>query len=204
MRYLKILALLFVLLLPACTVSTGQPPAAPANLETAPPLPPQAPRPSQQNLAQQLGVPEDAIEILNLQAARFAQACFEPVAQELNCAEGEIVGYTVALQYKDRVYLYRESADGRYVHQYAQATVPQYIGDQARFALAQQLKADPGQITVENVDATRFPNSCLGLSGLAQTCTPGETNGYTVTLAYNGKSYGFRSNITGSLIAPVK
>ncbi len=203
MRFFRLIPLFLVLMLSACAVSTGNPPATPAALETAPPLPPQAPRPSQAALAQKLGVPVDQVQILNLRPARFAQACFEPVSQELNCGEGDIIGYTVTLRSQDEVYIYRESGDGRYVQEVGQATIPQYVGDQARSDLAGRLNADPAQIHVNSITATTFNDTCLDLTGQA-TCTPTQTPGYTIGLSYNGKIYVYHANSTGNSIIPVQ
>ncbi len=198
-----LLAVLF-LLVASCTLPSGPALVPTPMTPSAPPLPPQAPRPSQEALAAALNVPLDSIQVLNVQSALFAQACFEPVAQQLNCVEGEIVGYTVALRYADTVYEYRQSADGAYVNQIAQVTVPQYVGERARYELANQLNADPGQVVVNSVQPTTFPDTCLGVTGLERDCTPVETQGYTVKLEYGGQNYEYRANAAGDLLVQAK
>ncbi len=198
MRSLKVFPLaLLVLLLASCTLSSG----GSRTPTSVPPLPPQAPRPAQDALAAELNVPVDSIEVLDVQSASFVQACFEFVAQQLNCVEGDIVGYNIALRYQDQVYEYRQSADGQYIKQIGQVSVAQYVGEQARYDLAGRLNADPGQIDVTGITTVTFSNDCLDLPS-STACAATQTPGFIISLSYNGQNYEYRANSHGGALTP--
>ena len=68
-------------------------------------------------------------------------------------------------------------------------------------ALAQLLGLDPSQITVINVEAVEWSDSCLGIVRIDALCAQGSVPGYRLTLEANGQQYEFHTNEDGSAYA---
>jgi len=66
--------------------------------------------------------------------------------------------------------------------------------------LANELKIDPGQITVFQLQATTWPDSCLGLAVKDETCNTVETPGFKVTLTVGMTNYTYHTDLTGENI----
>lgn len=66
--------------------------------------------------------------------------------------------------------------------------------------LAAELKIAPASVVVTSVVAKEWTDSCLGLGGPAESCATVITPGYEVTLSAGGKTYVYRTDITGSVV----
>ncbi len=68
-------------------------------------------------------------------------------------------------------------------------------------ALAQLLGLDPSQITVINVEAVEWSDSCLGIVRIDALCAQGIVPGYRVILDVNGQLYAYHTNEEGTSLA---
>lgn len=70
----------------------------------------------------------------------------------------------------------------------------------ARLALAARLGVQAGDIAVEETEARDWSDSCLGLGGPAESCLAVITPGFRILLVHEGTAYGYRTNISGSVV----
>jgi hypothetical protein len=73
----------------------------------------------------------------------------------------------------------------------------------AMLALQQQFNLKPEQIKVVSVDEGEWPDSCLGLPQLGESCAQTTTPGYVVTLEAEGRQYIYNvdQNLTAARLA---
>lgn len=73
----------------------------------------------------------------------------------------------------------------------------------AMLALQQQFNLKPEQIKVVSVDEGEWPDSCLGLPQLGESCAQTTTQGYVVTLEAEGRQYIYNvdQNLTAARLA---
>ena len=71
-------------------------------------------------------------------------------------------------------------------------------------ALAEQLKIPESQISVASVEATQWPDSCLGLPNPGEMCAMHVVPGYRIVVHANGNSYEFHTNQDGSFVRQAK
>ncbi len=74
------------------------------------------------------------------------------------------------------------------------------IADAARAALAQELGVDPSAISVSEVTAQEWRDSCLGLADAGEFCLQVITPGFRVLLTVDGCEYEVRTNQDGSVV----
>ncbi|MBS3903063.1 MAG: hypothetical protein KGZ30_01660 [Anaplasmataceae bacterium] len=60
--------------------------------------------------------------------------------------------------------------------------------------------ADPSQIEVVTVEATDWPNGCLGLEKEGEVCTQVIVPGFKVVLKFDGTDYTFRTDTEGTIV----
>lgn len=72
--------------------------------------------------------------------------------------------------------------------------------DAARQALAEQLNLAVEAIKVEKVEARDWPDACLGLPGPDEACAEVITPGFQVVLSVEGKTYEYRTDMTGNIV----
>ncbi len=70
----------------------------------------------------------------------------------------------------------------------------------AKILLANELTLDPGQITVFQLQAITWPDSCLGLPAQDEACSAVETPGFRVTLTVGKTNYTYHTDLTGDNI----
>lgn len=70
----------------------------------------------------------------------------------------------------------------------------------AKVLLANELKIDPSQITVFQLQAITWPDSCLGLPAQGEACSTVETQGFKVTLTVGKTNYTYRTDLAGENI----
>ncbi len=70
----------------------------------------------------------------------------------------------------------------------------------AKVLLAEELEIDPSQITVFQLQATTWPDSCLGLAKQGEVCNTVETPGFRVTLTVGETNYTYHTDMTGENI----
>jgi hypothetical protein len=66
--------------------------------------------------------------------------------------------------------------------------------------LAEQLKIDPGEITVSDKEPVEWPNGCVGLPRMGEMCNQLVTPGFKITLMANQETFIFHSNLSGDII----
>jgi hypothetical protein len=72
--------------------------------------------------------------------------------------------------------------------------------DAARDALARQLGVSAEAMTVKEVSAQDWPDSCLGLAKAGEMCAQVITPGYRVVLTVDGREYELRTNLAGTVV----
>jgi putative hemolysin len=70
----------------------------------------------------------------------------------------------------------------------------------AKVLLANELKIDPSQITIFQLKAITWPDSCLGLAAPEEACSAVETPGFRVTLIVGETNYTYHTDMTGENI----
>ena len=71
----------------------------------------------------------------------------------------------------------------------------------ARLALAALLGIDPSLITVAEVEAVEWNDSCLGIVRIDAICAQGIVPGYRLSLAVEGRQFEYHTNADGSAFA---
>ncbi|MFN2183203.1 MAG: hypothetical protein ACK2UU_04400 [Anaerolineae bacterium] len=71
-------------------------------------------------------------------------------------------------------------------------------------ALAAQLDLDPLDIAVIGVEATQWPDGCLGIQLPGQACAMHVVDGYKVVLEAQDHTYEYRTNADGSMALPAQ
>jgi putative hemolysin len=69
-----------------------------------------------------------------------------------------------------------------------------------RSKLASQLKVQASTIELVSVEATTWPDACLGVPQDGETCARVVTPGFRITLSTSGKSYIYHTNLSASVI----
>ncbi len=67
----------------------------------------------------------------------------------------------------------------------------------AKILLANELKIDASQITVFQLQAITWPDSCLSLAKPGEACSIVETPGFRVTLTAGATNYTYHTDLTG-------
>jgi putative hemolysin len=70
----------------------------------------------------------------------------------------------------------------------------------AKILLAEELTLDRSQITVFQLQAMTWPDSCLGLAEPGEACNTVETPGFRVTLTAGKTNYTYHTDLTGENI----
>ncbi len=70
----------------------------------------------------------------------------------------------------------------------------------AKILLAKELTLDRSQITVFQLQAITWPDSCLGLAEPGEACNTLETPGFRVTLTAGKTNYTYHTDLTGENI----
>ena len=68
--------------------------------------------------------------------------------------------------------------------------------------LSAKLGLSADEITVVSTEAVEWPDGCLGIEGLEQTCAQVITPGFRVILEANGKQVEYRTNEDGTKLSP--
>jgi|GEM_PF-4080266 len=70
----------------------------------------------------------------------------------------------------------------------------------ARAVLASRLGTTIGNVTITDVEASTWPNGCLGLDRQGEICTQALVEGYRVTMESGGQTYVYRTNSLGTSV----
>lgn len=73
----------------------------------------------------------------------------------------------------------------------------------ARNALASRLGISTSSVIVTSIESREWPNSCLGLERPEEFCAQVIVPGFQVTLKAQGRTYAYRTNVDGSVVAAV-
>jgi hypothetical protein len=84
-----------------------------------------------------------------------------------------------------------------------QTTIPEAATNVIKI-LADRLGVSVGEIKVASVEQVQWPDGCLGAAKPDEMCTQAMVDGYRIILQANGKSYEFRTNMTGSAVREVE
>jgi hypothetical protein len=70
-------------------------------------------------------------------------------------------------------------------------------------ALATQLKIDPKIVTITGSEPAQWPDACLGIQAMDETCATMVVPGYRIALEAGGQSYEYRTSEDGSILVAV-
>lgn len=201
----------------------NQPPSPPAS---QPPLPPSRPTPmpgtlppvvtpaqpggdvmprpvlsARTALAEKLKLKLEQITVISFKPVDWPDACLGLPAKDEMCAQVITPGYRILLRAANQVYEAHTSGLEQSVR-FASQPVAEFtnIGERTRAELALLLRAAPETITILEVEAMQWPDSCLGIQQPKTQCLQVITPGYQVILEYAGRTYTYRTNKTGSVI----
>ncbi len=184
---------LMMFLLPSCAQIQEPPP-------TATPLPPtNTPLPAvaaivQQEAAELLGIPLEEIRFTSIEPGNWEDTCMGLPLKQDTCLQESVSGYQGVLQAEEESLTFRVDAQGRYVQ-----LVPSAV-ETARNRLAEEFGLDLLAIRIVEFERQIWPDACLGLGSSEQTCAQVNTPGYRITLAENGHTYVYHSDVRGEQI----
>lgn len=219
------ITLLTIILLTACAptiaptiapqpypASSEVPPAsAPAPTPTQPAYPidtpPTTSTPAQlaavQALAQLLGIPPEAIQVVSTEEANWPDGCLGVAPPGVMCTAVIVPGFRIVLEAAGQQYEYRTNETGSQAvaspSDPAQTSAP---AQAARTALAQALGIDENSITVLSAQLVSWMNSCLGVELPNQACAEMITSGTLVVLEADRRFYEYHTNADGSAVVP--
>lgn len=152
-------------------------------------------------LAEKLKITLTQVQVISFTSMDWPDSCLGLPEKNEMCAQVITPGYRILLQALGQVYEARTSGLAQTVR-FASQPVAEVtnIGERVRAELALLLRAAPDAIIIQEVEATQWPDSCLGIQQPKTACLQVITPGYLVTLEYNGKLYIYHTNKTGSVI----
>ena len=201
MRAIVALPLLLVLLLTACngdSAPSGEAPGATEGTMTTPGTPPEPAELARQHLAGRLRTSVGAIEIVSFEAREWPDSCLGLSIPDVVCAPVITPGYRVILRAEGRDHAYRtdrmlnvrpEKSPGT-----ATPSPPGAGVEAARTDLARRLNVAVSSIEVVSVEATEWPDSCLGYGRPDEACLAVITPGQRALLrdGASGQTYEYR------------
>jgi 2C-methyl-D-erythritol 2,4-cyclodiphosphate synthase len=152
---------------------------------------------ARQALAQELGISPDQIEVVQVEEEEWPDACLGLPEPGEFCATVITPGYRVILEAEGEQYEVRTDLEGDIVRM--EVEEPAAV-EAARQALAQELRINPDQIEVVEVEGVDWPDSCLGLPEPDEACLTVITPGYRVILEAEGEQYEVRTDLEGDTV----
>jgi len=155
-------------------------------------------------LAAVLGIPEDQIEVIDLEAVEWPDACLGIIRIDALCAQGITPGYRVILEAQGKQYEYHTNQDGSAVALAFEGDAEtQSAAEQAVIsALAESLGIDPSEIKVVSTQVVEWPDACLGVYLPGKACAEVITPGFLIVVEADGKRYEYHTNLNASTVQP--
>ncbi len=166
------------------------------------------------DLAAALGVPEASIDIVQVAAVDWPDACLGLPAPGEACAEVITPGFLVRLQAQGVAYEYHTDLAGEALRRAGapgppptpDAGGPKLNRDAAVEAavadLARRLGVSAQDIALAGAELRQWADACLGLPAPGELCAQVITPGFAITLQFADASYRYRTNADGSAVRP--
>ncbi len=190
-------AFILLLLVGACSPPISAPPGGeqtPQEQQTAAvvPISTTAVEAARQELAQQLGVPVEQLEVFSVEPSQFPDSCLGLPQEDEMCAEVIVSGYQGVILGEGVQYEFRVSEDG---------SIRRFLPGAALSAqqlLAAQLGKAVEAIRIVRTERVDWPDACLGIETPGLMCAQVITPGFRVLLEADGKRYEFHTDLSGS------
>jgi hypothetical protein len=164
--------------------------------ETPPPGSQEAVLAARRFLAQQLGLELGDIQLLQVRAVEWPDACLGIPVQEEMCAEvitpGFVIDLVAVVDGASEYFTFHTDASGEVLRVLPAAVLA------ARQALSEQTGLLPEEITLLSIEYVEWRNSCLGVTTPGLNCLEVITPGYRIILSAAGMSYEYHTNQDGS------
>jgi len=217
-KMITLAVLLAALLMAACTPA-ATPTPAPVETEQRPPA---AVTEAQQQLAAELGVSPDEINIREIEEMQWTDSCLGTGGPAESCLQVLTPGYRAILEYQGETFEFHTNLDGSNIRLYqpggeespAPVETPQADATEAplveknlpkavlnaREVLAQQIQMDLEDIQVVSFEAVEWPDGCLGVHKRGMMCIQVITPGYRVVFEAGGEQYEFHTDAEGGSV----
>lgn len=148
---------------------------------------------AQRLLAEEIGVPVEAITIRQIDSQDFRDTCLEVPQVGETCQPRIIPGLVVTLAIADDLYTYHTDIGGQEARRVEGISRPGPAASQAVQLLAGLLGYDPAAIRVLSEDPATFVDGCLEINIAEIPCTQFATRGIRILLRVEDRTFEFRS-----------
>lgn len=152
---------------------------------------------ARQFLAVALGVEENAINVVRVEAADWPDGCLGLGGEDEACTEEIVPGYLVGLQAGDQFFEFRTDLEGGRIR-------PAPAVQEAAVAAVRRHLADllspgaPAQAVLVEAMPVEWPDTCLGLPQAVEECQPEVVDGFRIVFSVQGLQYIYHTNRDGS------
>jgi hypothetical protein len=158
-----------------------------------------------EELAAELGIAMETIEVVSFSQQEWSDSCLGLGGPAESCAQAITPGWLVILRAPGDGVAYEvrtdETGDVVRFQQSANPDIPlPGPAARAREQLAVDLGLGPELVAVLNYEQVDWPDSCLGLAGPDEMCMQVITPGWLVLLAANGQTYEAHTDNTGDVV----
>lgn len=211
------LFVLLIALLVACSpaasepVATAEPEATPLPEDATPETesaPDAVSAAAIAQLATELGVAEDQIEVLSTEPTEFSDSCLGLGGPAESCLQAMTPGWVVMLSAAGETYEVHTDETGQQARVAIEAPEGDAEADTIAAAVQEfmvgELGVALGDVQVISAERTEFTDSCLGLGGPAESCLQAITPGWVVIVDVAGQMYEARTDETGQQVRLVQ
>ncbi len=153
--------------------------------------------------SEMLDLPEENLEIQDMEKREWANACLELPQPDEACAEMIVSGYRIQLLANGQTIVIHTNHDGTNVR-FAEEIPMGDISEKVKSYILQNFNVNESQINILQIQDVEWPDSCLGISQPDQMCLQVITPGYRIIVEVQGKKIILHANRDGSRILQAK
>jgi hypothetical protein len=155
-------------------------------------------------LAQDLGIAENEIEVVSVEATEFSDSCLGLGGPAESCLQAITPGWVVMMDVNGQTYEAHTDESAQQVRIAVEPAEDDGASSAAVGAtqelLASQLGVGLGDVQVISVEKAEFTDSCLGLGGPAESCLQAITPGWLIIVDVEGQVYEVHTDETGQQV----